>query len=287
MKYLYILSEVSFFFIYYIIRYRRGIVRNNLRNSFPNKSQSSLKEIERNFYRWLCDFFVETLKLLSISKKELNNMIKVDGVDKVIDMADKGKSIGLYAPHFANWELLTTLPAFMGKSPQPTLYILYHILHNNFIDRLMVQIRQSHGSVCIPKQDLLRYIKANEDLHQNALYGYCFDQSPKYENIHQWLTFMHQDTPVFSGAERICRKKHHAVFYVDMIKIERGKYNCKLLCLSDDAYYSEEGDITSMAFELTERAINRQPEMYLWTHNRWKRTRKEWERFLCCCKRKK
>ena len=287
MKYLYIISDVLYFLIYYFVRYRLGIVRKNLINSFPNKSVSSKKEIERNFYKWLCDYFVETLKLLTVPKEDLNSMIQFKGIDKVMEMAETGKSIGVFSPHFANWELLTAFPSFMTKSPHPTLYILYHVLHNHFFDWLMIQIRQCQGAVCIPKQDLLRYIKANEDLKQNAIYGYCFDQAPKYENIHQWLTFMNQDTPVLSGAERICRKKHHAVFYADMIKTGRGKYVCKFICLSEDAFYSEEGEITSMAFSFAEKAINRQPEMYLWTHNRWKRNRKEWINYLSNRKREK
>lgn len=275
---LYVISDIFYFILYYVVRYRQRVVRKNLRNSFPKENLIKLKQIEKGFYRSFCDNIVETIKLYFISDDEIQRMVKFDGLDKLYDVYKSGISIGLFAPHYCNWELLTVLPHLMSKSDPPTLYILYHVLHNKKVDRLMKLVREKNQSICIPKQALLRYIKLTEEARKNAIYGYCFDQSPKWENIHSWINFMNQDTPVFSGAERICRKKRHAVFYIDMYKIARGQYKCKIIPISYDASQTLEGELTAKAFSLLETAIMRQPEYYLWSHKRWKRDRYTWEK---------
>lgn len=272
------ISDIFYFVLYYIIRYRLKVVRRNLRNSFPEENLLKLKLIEKGFYHSFCDNIVETIKLFSISDEEIHRMIEIDGIDELFKIYKSGISIGLFAPHYCNWEMLTVLPRLMNRSDPPTLYILYHVLHNEKVDRLLKLIREKNQSICIPKQALLRYIKLTEEAGKNAIYGYCFDQSPKWENIHTWINFMNQDTPVFSGAERICRKKCHAVFYIDMYKIARGQYKCKIIPLSYDASQTFEGELIAKAFSLLESAIMRQPEYYLWSHNRWKRDRDTWEK---------
>lgn len=106
-----------------------------------------------------------------------------------------------------------------------------------------------------------------------TLFGYIADQSPKWENIHLWLPFMNQDTPVFTGAERIIRKMNNAVFYVDMQRPERGKYIATFIPMTTDPASLPENAVTEDFFRRLEETIHRQPEFYLWTHNRWKRQR--------------
>ena len=133
------------------------------------------------------------------------------------------------------------------------------------------------GGVCIPKKDILRYLLTYKREGRMSLLGYISDQSPKWENIHLWLDFLHQDTPVFTGGERIMRKMNNAVFYVDMERPYRGKYICTFRLITKEPNKMEEYGITRRFFEMLEETIRRQPEFYLWTHNRWKRSRKAYE----------
>ena len=64
---LYGMADIGYVLLYYIIRYRRGVVRKNLVTAFPEKSINDIKTIERKFYHWFCDYFLEAIKLLSIS----------------------------------------------------------------------------------------------------------------------------------------------------------------------------------------------------------------------------
>lgn len=156
--------------------------------------------------------------------------------------------------------------------------LIYHPLYNKTFDQLFIDIRQSKKGVCIPKQQILRFLVTYRREKRNSLFGYIADQGPKWENIHLWLPFLGHETPVFTGAERIMRKMHNAVFYIDMERLARGRYRCTFKPISDDAANEEPFAITRRFFALLELSIRRDPQCYLWTHNRWKRTREEFER---------
>src|SRR5690606_18317686 len=69
--FLYLLSDFLFVVVYYGVRYRRKLVRKNLKNAFPEKTKAERKRIEHQFYHNLCDYSIETLKLLTIREDEL------------------------------------------------------------------------------------------------------------------------------------------------------------------------------------------------------------------------
>jgi KDO2-lipid IV(A) lauroyltransferase len=158
--------------------------------------------------------------------------------------------------------------------------LIYHPLYNKAFDRLFIDLRSSHGGVCVPKKDILRYLVAYKREDRRSLFGYISDQAPWWTNIHLWVDFMNQETPVFTGGERIMRKMNDAVFYVDMERPCRGKYICTFRLLASEAAKTEEFDITKQFFKMLEQSIRRQPAFYLWTHDRWKRTHKEFDRML-------
>lgn len=274
---LYRVSDVMYLILGRMVRYRRKVVAKNIRNSFPDMSEKERKAIERRFYKWLCDYIVETMKLVSADNKTVSSMIEYSNVEVLENWVSTGKSCAIFGAHYCNWEFLTTIPVGMRNASDTLLATIYHPLRNKTFDRIMISVRQRNHSVCIPKQKILRYIKAYKDVGISVMYGYCFDQTPKWENIHQWVPFLNQDTPVFSGAERISRKHHHAAFFLNVSRSRRGLYHCEIKLLTEDAASLPEGRLTKMAFCLLEEEIKRQPEFYLWSHNRWKRTRQEWE----------
>ena len=275
---LYVLSDGLFVLVYYIIRYRRKLVMTNLSTSFPEQSQAELGRIERQFYHWLCDYVVETLKLLSISNDQLLQHIEFRGVDQLENVFDQGRNCAAILGHYCNWEWLSASGLAFKRHPQAVTGLIYHPLYNEAFDRLFVALRSAHGGVCVPKNDILRSLIGYKREDRRSLFGYISDQSPKWENMHLWLPFLHHDTPVFTGGERIMRKMNDAVFYVDMERPSRGHYICTFCLVAAQAASEEEFAITRRFYEMLEQNIRRQPSFYLWTHNRWKRGREEFER---------
>ena len=275
---LYGMADCFFLLVYYIIRYRRKVVRRNLSTSFPEKSEQEVKQIERRFYRWLCDYAVETMKLLTISDKALLRRMELRGAEQLEQCFDKGQDCAVILGHYCNWEWLADIQLTFKRYPDALLGSIYHPLYNKAFDRLFIDIRSAHGGLCIAKQDILRELVRLNREKRHSVFAYVSDQSPRWHNIHLWLDFMNHDTPVFTGGERIMRKKDNAVFYLDMERPRRGKYVCTFKLVSQHAAQEPENEITKQFFKMLEQTIRRQPEFYLWTHNRWKRTHEEFDR---------
>lgn len=275
-KLLYGLSDLLYVVLYHIMGYRKKVVRKNLRNSFPEKSDAERRTIERKFYHWLCDYFVESIKLLSISKKELQRRFTITNSDEVEKCFEEGQSAAAILGHYCNWEWLSCVGIDLPESRK--MGLIYHPLRNKYFDQLFIDLRSHMGGVTVPKQDILRYLIRYKQQGIMSLFGYIADQGPKMNNIHLWLDFMHQDTPVFTGAERIMRKMNNAVFYVEMSRPKRGYYTCTYRLITRTPNSLPEHEITRRFFHLLEQTIAKLPEYYLWSHNRWKRTREEFDK---------
>ena len=272
---LYLISDGLYLVVYHLIRYRRKIVRKNLTASFPEKSQEELRRTERQFYHWLCDYVFETFKLLSISDANLLRHMELRGMDQLELCFDKGQNCAAILGHYCNWEWLSAVSLGFHRHPDAAVGLIYHPLYNEAVDRLFIDLRSAHHGMCVPKQDILRHLISLKRDNRRSLFGYISDQSPKWENMHLWLDFLHHDTPVFTGAERIMQKMNDAVFYVDMERPRRGQYVCTFRLIAAEAAREEEFAITRRFFAMLEQSIRRQPAFYLWTHNRWKRGREE------------
>lgn len=272
---LYVISDIANLVLYHIVRYRRDIVRRNITSAFPEKSLEECISIERGFYKWFCDYFVETVKLMSVSRQELLSRIEFRGIDKIEECFDRGQTCAGILGHYGNWELLSATGLVIKKHPEAVIGLIYHPLRSQLFDRLFINMRQSMGGVCVPKKDILRYLVSFRSQNLMNLFGYIADQAPRYRNIHLWLPFLNHDTPVFTGAERIMRKMNNAVFYIDVERPERGKYIYTFKLMTDKPGEMPEFEITKKFFVMLEQTIRREPRFYLWSHNRWKRTREE------------
>lgn len=275
---LYVISDIANLVLYHIVRYRRDIVRRNITSAFPEKSLEECISIERGFYKWFCDYFVETVKLMSVSRQELLSRIEFRGIDKIEECFDRGQTCAGILGHYGNWELLSATGLVIKKHPEAVIGLIYHPLRSQLFDRLFINMRQSMGGVCVPKKDILRYLVSFRSQNLMNLFGYIADQAPRYRNIHLWLPFLNHDTPVFTGAERIMRKMNNAVFYIDVERPERGKYIYTFKLMTDKPGEIPEFEITKKFFVMLEQTIRREPRFYLWSHNRWKRTREEFDR---------
>lgn len=275
---LYLLSDGIYGVVYYVIRYRRKVVWKNLTTSFPEKSEQELRKIEQQFYHWFCDYAVETLKLLTISDEHLLKHIEFRGVEQLEQCFDEGQDCAAILGHYCNWEWLSATRLSFSRHPQAVAGLIYHPLYNEAFDQLFIDIRSAHGGECIPKKDILRYLVKYKSENRRSLFGYISDQSPRWMNIHLWLRFLNHDTPIFSGGERIMRKMKNAVFYVDMERPCRGKYICSFRLITRDPASWPEYEVTTRFFQMLEESIRREPAYYLWTHNRWKRTKEEFDK---------
>lgn len=275
---LYVISDIANLVLYHIVRYRRDIVRRNITSAFPEKSLEECISIERGFYKWFCDYFVETVKIMSVSRQELLSRIEFRGIDKIEECFDRGQTCAGILGHYGNWELLSATGLVIKKHPEAVIGLIYHPLRSQLFDRLFINMRQSMGGVCVPKKDILRYLVSFRSQNLMNLFGYIADQAPRYRNIHLWLPFLNHDTPVFTGAERIMRKMNNAVFYIDVERPERGKYIYTFKFMTDKPGEMPEFEITKKFFVMLEQTIRREPRFYLWSHNRWKRTREEFDK---------
>ncbi len=273
---LYAISDFEYFILYYVFRYRRGIVRKNLTTSFPEKPLKEIKQIERKFYRWFCDYFFEAVKLLTISREELERRFTITNSDEIEACFKEGQNAAAILGHYCNWEWLCCVG--IGLPETRKVGLVYKPLNNTAFEKMFRELRSHVGGVPVPKNEILRYRINFKNEGIMTLFGYVSDQGPKWENIHLWLPFLNHETAVFTGGERIMKKMNDAVFYIEMSRPKRGYYTCTYHLITKEPNSLPEHEILRRFFKMLEQTIRNQPEYYLWTHNRWKRTREEFER---------
>lgn len=270
LRVLYVFSDILYLLMAHVIKYRHRVIWKNLSTSFPEKDAAELRTIEKGFYHWFCDYLFETVKLMTMSRKQLMKHMTFTGMEAFNQVLDEGQSVAVYLGHFGNWEWITSLPYWAPKS---LCCQLYHPLENEAFDKLFKNVRERQGALCIPMQESLRKIIQFGHEGKPLVVGYISDQAPFWWNIHHWTDFLHHDTPVLTGAERIVRHTNQAFVYGDMTRTSRGHYNCEMKLICRDTRKMKENEITDRYFRELESSIRRQPEIYLWSHNRWKRTR--------------
>ena len=274
----YFISDLMFWLLYGLLGYRRKVVYSNIKSSFPEKSEEELRKIERGFYHFFCDYIVETVKLMTISQEEMKRRIVFRNAELVDEIMGSGQSIALYLGHYCNWEWVSSIPLWLN--PNAWCGQVYHPLENKDFDKLFLKIRERMGANCIAMQDTLREVVKHKRENQPIIIGYISDQVPYWTNIHHWVNFLHHDTPVLTGTERIVHRMGHAVLYLDIQRVRRGYYEAEFKLVTRDSQKMKDFELTDIYFEMLEKSIRRSPEFWLWSHNRWKRTREEFdERF--------
>lgn len=269
-------ADLLFWLLYKVIGYRRKVVWQNLTTSFPEKSEEELRSIERGFYHFFCDYLVETVKLMTISQEEIKRRMVFKGTEPVDELLRNGQSCALYMGHFCNWEWVSSLPLWL--TPEAVCGQIYHPLENKDFDRLFLRSRQRMGAVSIPMAETLRKIVEYRQAGKAMIIGYISDQVPFWINMHHWLDFLHHDTPVLTGTERIVKKVNHVVFYLDVRRVRRGYYEAEFKQITMEPQKMADFEITDIYFRMLEESIRQRPEFWLWSHNRWKRTREEFNR---------
>jgi KDO2-lipid IV(A) lauroyltransferase len=272
----YLLSDLLYLIGYKLFGYRKAVVKSNLASAFPEKSKDELLQIERGYYHFLGDYLAESVKLMTISKKSLKKRLVFKGTEVINEIVESGQSCAVYLGHYCNWEWITSLPLWV--TPKAHCGQIYHPLENQVADLIFLRLRQRMGAECIAMQDTLRKVLEYENQNQPIVIGYISDQKPFWNNIHHWVDFLHHDTPVLTGTERIARRMNHAVFYLDVRRLRRGYYEAEFKLITREPQQMPEFKLTDIYYQMLEASIHREPEFWLWSHKRWSRTREEFNR---------
>lgn len=279
----YRLSDGLYYLVYHVVRYRRRVVYANLRSSFPEKSEVEIERIAKDFYSFFCDYIVETLKFFSMGEKNIRKRMKFEGLGQVKEDFANGRSVSVYLGHYCNWEWISSLGLHLDEQCGQ----IYHPLENATLDRLFLYMRGRFKAQSIKMDDtFLTILKWKKEGRKNIV-GYIADQVPGYNNIHYWADFLHHDTPVFTGGERISKIMDTTVYYLDVERPRRGYYVARFIKIADSLNEHPVFFATEQYFRLLEKNIQRAPQYWLWSHKRWKRTREEFNRMFTEEERKK
>lgn len=269
---LYVLADMLYVLIYHVVRYRRAMVRKNLTICFPDKAPNEIRAIERRFYHNFADYVVETVKLLHISDQEMSQRMVFENLDVISQLMDQGQSIVAYFAHIGNWEWAPsiTLSCPDQVSAGDLFAQIYRPLRNERFDRLMLKIRSRFGTQSIPKKLALRTLLTARRDGIVSITGFMSDQKPSHGDAVHVLSFMGRPTAVITGTETLGRRLGMAAVYWDMSKPKRGHYVITVKLLARSIADTQPMAVTDAYFKMLEKTLCRQPELWLWTHNRWK-----------------
>ncbi|MDO4881406.1 MAG: lysophospholipid acyltransferase family protein [Capnocytophaga sp.] len=262
----YALSDVACFLIYNILGYRKKVVRENLTLAFPDKSLTEIKEIERNFYHHFCDIFLEMLKTINFSKKEMQERMTYTNKEVLKIFEERQQSFIIMCGHYNSYEWLLSLAA---QIPHKS-YALYTPISNKYFNNFIQKIRQKFNSFLISRYKATEIIRKQQKNKELCAYGLASDQSPSSSPKHYWRTFMGVYVPVFTGAERLAKQFNIPVVFCDIQKKKRGYYETTFIILSENPTEVPDFQITDAFTNLLEKQIKTKPEFYLWSHNRFK-----------------
>ena len=266
---LYLLSDGVYVLTYYIIGYRKKTVRENIAMALPDLSEKERLIIEKKSFRHMCDVFLEMIKTLSISHKEMDKHYTFKNIEVYIDLEKKGKSVALMCAHYASYEWAVS----MNSKTNFESYAVYKKINNRYFDKLVRDIRSKFKATLITTKETIPVIATNFRNNKLGLYGLVSDQSPKITSVFHWNKFMGIEVPVHTGAEMLAKKYDMNVIFLRTKKIKRGYYEASFEVLSENAKEVPNYEITDQFLKLVEQQIYEQPEYYLWSHKRWKHRR--------------
>lgn len=265
---LYAISDIMYYPLYYVIRYRRETVRKNLTESFPEKSLSEIITIEKKFYRFFMDMLLESSKMASISPDEIRKRMKFVNIGKTNKLLDEGKSLAFFMGHFCNWEWMTSVGLWIKDDV--VCAQVYHKLINETFDKIIKQMRERMGNTCVEMRQTARFVASMKAENKACMVALIADQSPKRRQIKHYVKFLNHMVPVLVGPEKITNHFGYMPIFVNAKRVKRGYYECEFSLLHNDPTSLPDYKLTDLYFERLEDEIRKHPECYLWTHNRFK-----------------
>lgn len=263
---LYFISDCIYVFVYYIIGYRKKVVRQNLALALPHLSDKERLIIEKKSYHHLVDGFLEMIKTMTISDKEINKRFKFTNMELYHEYEAKGKSIAIFCAHYSSYEWLL----IMNKHIKFKGFGIYKTIRNKYFDKLVRDIRGKFDATLIDTKETTKVMIENHKKGILGVYGFAADQSPKVWKAFHWTKFMGIEVPVHTGAEMLAKRMDMNVLFVKGEKLGRGRYQATFVPMVDNPKEVPNYQLTDMFFRMVEQQILEKPEYYLWTHKRWK-----------------
>ncbi len=269
---LYLISELFSILLLHIIRYRKKITYKNLINAFPEKSEKEIKKIAKKFYRHLCDFSIESLKIIHFTQKQLDKRIEYKNTEIFAELYSRKKDIALVSGHYGNWEWMADFPSRVMHK----LLIVYRPLKVKFVDKMIFNNRSKFGAIMIPIKEIYKEILRYKERNAQITVWFLVDQRPPRRNRY-WAKFLNQDTAFYTGFDKIAKKLDMAVVFMHIDKVRRGYYNVQFKQLYENTSDLPDYEITDKVIKTLEDTIVEKPEYWLWSHNRWKHKREKTE----------
>jgi len=266
MKWLYGLSTILFYPMYYVIGYRKKVVFENLQLVFPEKTSEERKSIAKKFYRHLCDMLVESIKSLTISEKEIVRRFTFTNIEEIKKIEKENKSIILMCAHYASWEWIFIMQKYLNHKG----YAVYKRLANKHFDRLVKRIRAKYDTHLITTKETFKILTKSNSDNELTINGFLSDQSPKLTKAHHWKEFMGVKVPVHTGAELLAKRLDMAVAFFLVKKVKRGHYETTFTTITLNPNEYKDYELTDIFTKALQEHIYEAPEFYLWTHKRWK-----------------
>ncbi|RVU00805.1 lauroyl acyltransferase [Mucilaginibacter limnophilus] len=262
---LYLIADVLFVLMYYVIGYRRKVVQDNLKNAFPEKGAEERQLIERRFFRYFADLVVETIKGITISEKSLRQRMQVPNIEIIEKYFGEGRNIIGAVGHYCNWEM-----GALGFSiyTNKNRVIVYKPLSSEIFDNFFIKVRSRFGATLVSMKNTLRkLVELKNELTMSVLVA---DQTPVQHEAHFFTEFLNQPTAVFLGIEKLAKLTNAVVVFCDIKRVKRGYYTCTFVPLAEEPKQTAEYEITKLHVKYLESMIKHEPQYWLWSHRRWK-----------------
>jgi len=268
---LYLISDVFFTVLYYIIGYRRKVIKHNLELAFPEKSTTEINKIQKEFYQYFTDFFIETLKSITISEKKIRKRYRFTNIEVLEQLHQQKRSIILLMAHYGNWEWIISLPLHTKMDS----YVAYTKINNSNFEKIVKKFRSKFGMILIKSSEVTKTILRNFNAKKPHIFVLVSDQSPQIHKAYYWRNFFGNKVPVHTGGDMLARKYDYAVVNANVHRVKRGYYEIDFQLITDDAKSTPKNSIIDIYTELMEKHIAKVPAFYLWSHRRFKHMGKE------------
>ena len=264
LKVLYIKSLIlsNFFF------YRNDIIKSNIDNAFNNLNIDHKKKIFKGFRIYFLNLICEIIKMISVNKKFYINRVTIKNIEILDQFYERNQTVVLMMGHHNNWEWAGQIISIKSKQK---FVSVYKKLSSSFFDYFMINLRRKNGADVIEMNDIIKHIYDNKEC---KIIGLIADQNPVVNGTTNWTNFFDKSVPIIDGPEKIARKMNFPVLFCNMNKIKGGYYTISFEVIDENPKTSNIGDITNKFFKRLEEKIKEEPNNYLWSHNRWKNTKK-------------
>ncbi|NMR32928.1 lipid A biosynthesis acyltransferase [Chryseobacterium aquaticum] len=266
LKILYIFSDIIFFLNYYFVGYRKKIITQNLKNSFPEKSPKEIAEIRKKFYLNFSDYLAETVKSFTMSKTETRVRMQHINQHLFHEAKQEGKNIILLAGHVFNWEWMNALATVV---PQNNCHPVYRKVNSEFWEKQMKKVRSKFGNQALEANEVIMNIFRSKN-DGDSIYLFVADQTPHSSHVNYGLEFLNQRTPAFIGYDKLATRMDFVFLYTEMKKVKRGHYQINYSRIEPDGEKFVNNEVVKKFHKLLENTIKKRPDNYLWSHRKWK-----------------